>query len=89
MIDLKQIQKDVYKNKIDKGFNVTDVPIEFCLTYGELAEAYEAYRKKQDDVGEELADVVIYILGLCSILDIDLEEELLRKVEKTNIGNIR
>lgn len=82
MIDLKQIQKDVYKNKIDKGFNVTDVPIEFCLTYGELAEAYEAYRKKQDDVGEELADVVIYILGLCSILDIDLEEELLRKVEK-------
>ncbi len=82
MIDLKQIQKDVYKNKIDKGFNVTDVPMEFCFTYGELAEAYEAYRKKQDDVGEELADVVIYILGLCSILDIDLEEELLKKIEK-------
>ncbi len=60
MIDLKQIQKDVYQNKLDKGFNVTDVNKEFCLTYGEMAEAYEAWRKKKDDVGEEIADVVIY-----------------------------
>ena len=31
MIDLKQIQKDVYQNKLDKGFNVTDINKEFCL----------------------------------------------------------
>ena len=37
MIDLKQIQKDVYQNKLDKGFNVTDINKEFCLTYGEVA----------------------------------------------------
>ena len=47
MIDLKKIQKDVYQNKLDKGWNVTDVNKEFCLTYGEVAEAYEAWRKKQ------------------------------------------
>ena len=82
MIDLKEIQKTVYQNKLDKGFNVTDVPKEFCLTYGELAEAYEAYRKKKDDLGEELADVLIYLLGLSEILGIDLESELLHKVEK-------
>ena len=29
MVDLKQIQKDVYQNKLDKGFNVTDVNKEF------------------------------------------------------------
>ena len=82
MIDLKQIQKDVYQNKLDKGFNVTDVNKEFCLTYGEVAEAYEAWRKKKDDVGEEIADVMIYLLGLSEILNVDLESELLKKINK-------
>lgn len=80
MIDLKQIQKDVYQNKLNKGFNVTDINKEFCLTYGEMAEAYEAWRKKKDDVGEEIADVVIYLLGLSEILNINLESELLKKI---------
>lgn len=80
MIDLKKAQKDIYKNKVDKGFNVTDINKEFCLTYGELSEAYEAWRKKKDDLGEELADVAIYLLGLSEILKIDLEEEILHKM---------
>ena len=25
MIDIKQLQKDIYQNKLDKGFNVTDI----------------------------------------------------------------
>ena len=82
MIDLRKIQKEVYQNKLDKGWNVTDVNKEFCLTYGEVAEAYEAWCKKQDDVGEEIADVVIYLLGLSEILNVDLETELLKKVKK-------
>ena len=82
MIDLKKMQKDVYQNKIDKGWNVTDINKEFCLTYGEVSEAYEAWRKKKDDVGEELADIVIYILGISEILSLNLEVEILKKVEK-------
>ena len=82
MIDLKQLQKDIYKNKLNRGFNVTDINKEFCLTYGEMAEAYEAWRKKQTDVGEEIADVVIYLLGLSEILNVDLETEILKKVNK-------
>lgn len=82
MIDLKQLQKDIYKNKLNKGFNVKDINKEFCLTYGEMAEAYEAWRKKQTDVGEEIADVVIYLLGLSEILNVDLENEILKKVNK-------
>lgn len=82
MIDLKQLQKDIYKNKLNKGFNVTDINKEFCLTYGEMAEAYEAWRKKQTDVGEEIAYVVIYLLGLSEILNVDLENEILKKVNK-------
>lgn len=82
MIDLKQLQKDIYKNKLNKGFNVTDINKEFCLAYGEMAEAYEAWRKKQTDVGEEIADVVIYLLGLSEILNVNLENEILKKVNK-------
>jgi NTP pyrophosphatase (non-canonical NTP hydrolase) len=82
MIDLEMLQKKVYQNKIAKGFNVTDIYKEFCYTYGELNEAFEAYKDKKDDLGEELADVVLYIMGLAEILDINLEKEIINKIEK-------
>ena len=37
IMDLKEMQKKVYENKIKHGFNVTDVPMEFCYLYGEVA----------------------------------------------------
>jgi len=82
MADLKQIQERIYQNKIAKGFNVTDIYKEFCYTYGELTEACEAYMQNKDDLGEELADVAIYLLGLAEILGIDLEKEISRKMDK-------
>ncbi len=82
MIDLNQLQKEIYDNKVAKGFNVTDIPLEFDLTYEELAEAFKAYRTQLPDLGEELADVIIYIIGLAALLHIDMEKELLNKVEK-------
>ena len=36
MIDLEKLQKEIYQNKVNKGFNTTDINKEFCLTYGEL-----------------------------------------------------
>ena len=81
-MDLKRIQKEVWQNKINKGFNTTDVNKEFCFLYGEVAEAYEAYRKKKDDLNEELADVAIYLMGLSEMLGFDLEDEILKKVSK-------
>ena len=82
MIDFKKLQKDVYQNKVNHGFNVTDVNMEFCLAYGELGEAYMAWLKKKDDLGEEFADVVIYLMGLSEILGIDLETEIVNKIDK-------
>lgn len=81
MIDLKKVQKEIIDNKIKHGFNTTDVCKEFCLLYGEIAEAYEAYRKKKDDLGEELADSAIYLLGIAEILGFDLEKEIQNKIE--------
>lgn len=82
MPDLAKLQKKIFKNKVAKGFNITDVPLEFCLIHGEVSEAFEAWRKNKPDVGEELADVVIYLLGLAEILRVDLEREILAKVGK-------
>ena len=84
MVDLKKLQKQIFQNKVDKGFNVTDINKEFCFAYGEMAEAYEAWRKHKDDLGEELADVAIYLLGLSEILGIDLENEISKKVYKNS-----
>ncbi len=81
MSDWKELQRQVYQNKVDHNFNVTDISEEFCLLHGELAEAYDAYLKKKADLGEELADVAIYLLGLAEILHVDLEAEILRKME--------
>ena len=80
-IDLKEIQKEILQNKINKGFNITDINKEFCLLYGEVSEAYDAYRKNKDDLGEELADIAIYLLGISEILGKDLEEEIINKIE--------
>lgn len=76
---MKEMQKEVYQNKLNKGFNVTDVNMEFCLLYGEVAEAYDAWRKKKPNVGEELADIAIYLMGLSEILGVDLESEIEKK----------
>lgn len=48
---------------------------------GEVTEAFEAYAKKKDDLGLELADVAIYLLGLSEILGFSLEEEINKKLE--------
>jgi len=81
-MDFNKLQKEVYQNKLDHNFNVTDINLEFCLTYGELAEAYEAWLKKEGDVGEEMADVIIFLMGIAEILHIDLGDKIINKIEK-------
>nr|MDE5741634.1 hypothetical protein [Oscillospiraceae bacterium] len=43
-----------------------------------VAEAYEAWRKKTN-IGEVLAYIAIYLMGLSEILGIDLESEIEKK----------
>ncbi len=85
MVELKTLQKEVYDNKVKHGFNVTDLKEEFCYTYGELGEAYMAWLKGKADYGEELADVAIFLLGIAEISGIDLEKEIIHKMEKNSI----
>ena len=81
MADLKKLQKEVMRNKIEKGFNLTDTALEFCRAHEELSEAFSKFNKGQGGVAEEFADVMIFILGMCETMGFDLEKELIKKIK--------
>ncbi|MEU1071387.1 MULTISPECIES: MazG-like family protein [unclassified Streptomyces] len=81
-MDIRTAQEQAWANKIEKGFNVTDVPLEFGLLSAEVGEAFTAWRKRLPDFGEELADVFLYLVALAEMNGVDLDEEVARKLEK-------
>ncbi len=80
-MELREMQQKIYENKLKHNFNITNVPLEFCLLEGELSEAFEAWIKKHDNLGEELADVAIYLMGLSQIVGVDLQTEIEKKMK--------
>lgn len=79
-MDIRSAQNLAWENKLAKGFNATDVPLEFCLLNGEIAEAFDAWRTGRQDVAEELADIAIYLLGLAEMIGTDLQEAVEAKL---------
>lgn len=79
-VDLKKLQEEVMRNKVEKGFSM-EMANEFCRAHEELSEAFSKWNKNQDGVAEEFADVAIFLLGMCEQLGFNLEQELVRKIE--------
>lgn len=80
-VDLLELQKRVLQNKVNHGFNTTDIKFELLLLYGEMAELFKGYLKRdQENIAEELADIGIYLLGISEMLGVDLSEEMLKKM---------
>jgi len=102
MIDLVELQKEIFKNKEKRGFNVTDVGKEIVLMVeelGELAKAYKNSNKKpareinnKEEIVDAIGDLMIYCLGLCEMLGVNSEEILKKIVEKnktrTHTGSV-
>ncbi len=80
-MELEQMQKEAWENKLRHGFNTTNVEKEFCLLTSEVGEAYMAYLRDKNGLGGELADIGIYLLGLSEMLGISLKDEIERKME--------
>ena len=87
---LKELQDLVMAQAANKGFGVKpgdiNVPEKIALIHSEISEAFEAYRHKNfnepHNFGEELGDAVQRILHLCGVMDVDIETEILKKVDR-------
>lgn len=88
-LNLKQLTQLILEQAKNKGFGTKleeiNVGEKIALIHSEISEAYEAYRHKnidgKDGFKEELSDSMQRILHLCGIFDIDIESEILKKLE--------
>lgn len=86
---IKQLTEIILAQAKEKGFGVRaeeiDVAEKIALIHSEISEAFSAYRHKnidgKDGFKEELGDAVQRILHLCGALNIDIEEEILKKID--------
>ncbi|MGW8375427.1 hypothetical protein [Streptomyces sp. ODS28] len=83
-MDIAEAQKLAWENKTAKGFNTSDIPLEFGLLTAEVGEAFTAWRKGLPDRGEELADIFLYLVALAEMQGLDLAGEVIRKIEKNS-----
>jgi NTP pyrophosphatase (non-canonical NTP hydrolase) len=81
-VEIRDIQQRTWANKLAKGFNTTDVALEFGLLTAEVSEAFTAWRRKLPDFGEELADVFLYLAALAEMNGVDLAAQVERKLAK-------
>ncbi|MCZ1008465.1 MazG nucleotide pyrophosphohydrolase domain-containing protein [Streptomyces lydicus] len=81
-MDISSAQKLAWENKLVKGFNTDNVSMEFGLLTAEVGEAFTAWRKGLPDLGEELADVFLYLTAVAEMNGLDLDSEVERKIEK-------
>lgn len=81
-MEIREAQRQLWENKTAKGFNLSDIPLEFCLLTTEVAEAFTAWRRSLADFGEELADIALYVMSLAEMNGLDLDTEIQRKLVK-------
>ncbi|MBN1876541.1 MAG: hypothetical protein JXA33_20115 [Anaerolineae bacterium] len=91
MIDLLELQREIYANKVRRNFNVTDVGKEIVLMAEELGELARAYKNSdklsareishQEEMIDAVGDLMIYCLGLCEMFDVNSEDVLTAIVE--------
>lgn len=88
---LKNLQVYVNELEHERGF-IDQTVLEKCLLLGEeVGELFKAIRKSENistdknstifHVGEELADVLIYLCAIANRYDIDLEDAFRKKEE--------
>ncbi|MBN1259240.1 MAG: hypothetical protein JXB35_01035 [Anaerolineae bacterium] len=86
MADLQTLQREIYANKVRRGWNVTDVGKEIVLMVEELGELARAYKNSDKqpapdvshkaDMVDAIGDLMVYCLGLCEMLQVDAGEVL-------------
>ncbi|WP_404356845.1 nucleotide pyrophosphohydrolase [Cytobacillus firmus] len=89
---MKKMIEKITQFRDERGWlpyhNEKDLAISISLEANELLENFqwksseEALESSAENIKEEMADVLIYLLQLADKMDIDLEEEVFKKLEK-------
>jgi NTP pyrophosphatase (non-canonical NTP hydrolase) len=80
-VSTRELQQDITAHKQRMGFNTTDSGKEIRLLRGEVDELAEALTGTDTaHIGQELADVTIYLLTLADMHGLDLGEEVVKKM---------
>lgn len=96
---LDKLAKETRKINQANGWDVTKpedwndkykIPTILALIHSEVSEALEDFRKdNRTHFAEEIADVMIRCLDLCAGQKIDIEKEILAKLEKNKLRGFR
>jgi len=94
-MNLHEIQKEVWKNKVNRKFNTTDVGKEIILLTEELGELAKAYKHSnqmpakeidnKDEMIDAVGDMMIYNIGLCEMFGVESEKVLSDIIENNKI----
>lgn len=89
---LRKLQVYIWQMNIERQFNTEDAGKKLVMLMEEVGELAKAVRKtiglkftdttKITEVREELGDVQIVLLGLASLLDIDMFDAVVEKEKK-------
>ena len=91
----KKIRKFVDDRNWSKFHNPKNLSMALSVEASELVEIFqwlteeESKKLKNQDlesVKDEIADIFIYLLRISDVLDIDVEESILNKIEKNKIN---
>ena len=96
MMDIKELTQEMHHFVRSQGWyaddssrpqNLRNLAISLTLEAGEVLEHFQWTDETpdQEDLGDELADVALYLLQLASLAGIDLEQAILLKL-KRNYG---
>jgi NTP pyrophosphatase (non-canonical NTP hydrolase) len=87
MTEMRQLAEDCHKYAVGQGFwdirhlETLIIPAKLMLVVSEVVEAMEADRKNDmENMGEELADIIIRVADLAGRLGIDLDVEIEKKM---------
>jgi len=91
MIDLQELQRAIYANKVRRGWNVTDVGKEIVLMVEELGELARAYKNsnklpapeidQREEIVDAIGDLMVYCLGLSEMMGVNAADVLTQIVE--------
>jgi NTP pyrophosphatase (non-canonical NTP hydrolase) len=89
MKTIQELMELIMAQAEQKGFGTKPEDInlaeKIALLHAEVSEAYEAYRHKnmtgKHGFHEEMGDIIQRVLHLCGIFEIDIESEILKKIE--------